>query len=107
LLQQVVDALQGINNGLGIRENKKVIHRASNYMIDNGKLWYLGGGTPTRAITRRECVSQSEAVELARQEHENSGHFHRDLIKITLLDKIHSPKLDRSIIYHKSSVGLC
>ena len=47
-----------------------------------------------RAITCREYVTQKEAVELAQLEHEAAGHFHCDMIKIVLLDKIHSPKLD-------------
>src|ERR1700678_1349937 len=107
LLQQVVDTLQGINRVLGVRETKRARHRASNYMIDDNKLWFLGGGTPTRAITRRECVSRKEAVELASLEHENGGHFHRNLIKIALLDKIHSPNLDQSIIRAVSDCVKC
>ena len=106
-LQQVIDALQGIKSGLGLRERRRAMHRAANYMIEDGKLWFLGGGTPTRAIARRECVSQKEATELAIQEHENGGHFHRDLIKIALLDKIHSPKLDQSIVKAVSDCARC
>jgi hypothetical protein len=63
-------------------------------MIDEGKLWFVGGGTQTRAVARRECVTKEEAVELARIEHKKGGHFHRDLIKIALLDRIHTPGLD-------------
>lgn len=74
------------------------MHRAKNYMIYEDKLWYVGGRTPTRAVTCRECASQEEAINLARQEHESGGHFHHDLIKIALLDKIHSPKLDQLIL---------
>src|ERR1700678_1765551 len=97
-LQEVVDALQGIKSGLGLHEHRQAMHRAANYMIEDGKIWFLGGGTPTRAIARRECMSQKEATELAIQEHKNGGHFHHDLIKIALLNKIHSPKLDQSIV---------
>jgi hypothetical protein len=45
-----------------------------------------------------ECVTQKEAVELARIKHEKGGHFGRDLIKISLLDRICSPQLDKSIM---------
>ena len=76
-------------------------------MIENGKLWYIGGGTPTRAITHRECITQKEAMELAWQEHETGGHFHCDLIKMTLLDRIHSPKLDWSIMTAISDCAKC
>ena len=67
-------------------------------MVDEGKLWFVGGGTSTRAVARRECVTKEEAVELARIEHEKGGHFHCDLIKIALLDRTHSPGLDQSIV---------
>ena len=40
-------------------------------------------------------------------EHEAGGHFHRDLIKIALLDKIHSPKLDKSIMKAISDGARC
>lgn len=79
----------------------------TNYMIKDEKLWYMGGGTPTRAITQRECVTQKEAVELAWSEHEMGGHFHYDLIKIALLNKILSPKLDQSIIKAMSDCTRC
>ena len=67
-------------------------------MIDEGKLWFIGGGTRTRAVAKRECVTKEEAMELARIEHEKGGHFHRDLVKIALLDRIHSPGLNESIM---------
>ena len=60
-----------------------------------------------RAVTQRECVTQKEAMELAWQEHETGGHFHQDLIKIMLLNRIHSPKLDRSIIAAISDCAKC
>jgi hypothetical protein len=41
---------------------------------------------------------KKEAVELARKEHENRGHWHRDNIKLALMDRIHSPALDSSIV---------
>ena len=98
LFRDVIDALEGIQSGLGLRERKRARHRAARYMIEGDKLWFVGGGTRTRAVARRECVTKEEAMELARIEHEKGGHFHRDLIKIALLDKIHSPSLDQSIV---------
>ena len=35
---------------------------------------------------------------MARKEHEGGGHWHRDNIKLALLDKIHSLALDSSIV---------
>ena len=98
LFRDVVDALEGIQSEIGLRERKRARHRAARYMIDEGKLWYVGGGTRARAVARRECVTKEEAVELARVEHEKGGHFHRDLIKMALLDKIHTPNIDQSIV---------
>jgi hypothetical protein len=71
-------------------------------MIDEGKIWYVGGGTWARAVARRECVTKDEAVEQAKIEHEKGGHFHCDLIKMALLDKIHTPNIDQSILKAKA-----
>ena len=51
-------------------------HRAEGYFIDEGKLWHLGGVTPTSAVPSRECISKAEAVQLAKTEHEklHMGH---------------------------------
>ena len=107
LFRDVIDALEGVQSELGLRERKRARHRAAKYMIDEGKLWYVGGGTRTRAVARRECVTKDEAMELAKTEHEKGGHFHRDLIKIALLDKIHSPGLDESIVTAISDCARC
>ena len=76
LFRDVVDALEGIQSGLGLRERKRARHRAMRYMIEDGKLWYVGGGTSMQAVVKRECVTKEEAVEIARLEHEKGGHFH-------------------------------
>jgi hypothetical protein len=48
-----------------------------------------------------------EAIELARKEHEGGGHWHRDNIKLALLDKVHSPALDSSIVTAISNCARC
>jgi hypothetical protein len=107
LFRDVIDALEGIQSGIGLRERKRARHRATRYMIEDGKLWFVGGGTRTRAVARRECITKEEAVEMARIEHEKGGHFHRDLIKIALLDKIHTPCLDQSIVKAIADCARC
>lgn len=107
LFRDVIDALEGIQSGIGLRERKRARHRATRYMIEDGKLWFVGGGTHTRAVARRECITKEEAVEMARVEHEKDGHFHRDLIKIALLDRIHTPYLDQSIVKAISDCARC
>ena len=76
-------------------------------MIEDGKLWYVGEGTPTRVVARRECITREEAVELAKAEHEKGGNFHRDLMKMALLDKIHTSHLDQAIIKAISDCARC
>ena len=67
-------------------------------MLEEGKLWFIGGGSGTQARARHECVSRVEVVKLAQQEHEQGGHWHWDAVKLALLDRYHSPKLDESIV---------
>jgi hypothetical protein len=77
------------------------------YQIDDGRLWRIGDGKSTRARARLECVTQEEAKALAHTEHEKGGHFGRDLIKIALLDRICSPRLDKSIMAAIVECGRC
>ena len=107
MFRTVVEALELINGEASVREKKRARHQASEYMIEEGKLWHVGGGTKARAKARRECVTQEEATELAKKEHEQGGHWHRDGIKIALSDKIHSPKLDQSIVKAIMSCARC
>ena len=98
LFRDVIDALEDIQSGIGLWERKRAKHCATQYMIEEGKLWFVGGGTCTRAVARHECVTKEKAIELVKTEHEKGGHFHCDLIKIALLDRIHTPSLDESIV---------
>ena len=61
---------------------------------------------PTRAVSCRECITKREATQLAQAEHAKI-HLHRDLIKIQLLDKIHSLLLDASICKAITECGRC
>ena len=94
----VVNALCDIDKLKPGSKQRRAQHRAMDYMIEDDKLWRVPGPKTTRARSRTECVSKSEAVELARAEHRNNGHWHRDLVKLKLMDRIHSPQLDKSIV---------
>jgi hypothetical protein len=44
---------------------------------------------------------------MARKEHEGRGHWHRDNIKLALLDNIHSLALDSSIVTAITNCACC
>ena len=76
---EVVDALLGLHKDSSTNDHKRAAHRAEGYFVEDGKLWHVGGATPTRAVPRRECISKAEAFQLAKAEHEKL-HMGRDLI---------------------------
>lgn len=87
LFLDVVDAILGISsNNATVREKKRAQHRKTQYMLEEGKLWFIGGSSGMRARARHECMSRVEAVKLAQQAHEQGGHWHWDAVKLTLLD---------------------
>jgi len=99
LYLDVIDAIISLSShDATVKEKKCTQHRKSQYMLEDGKLWFIGGGSGTWAQARRECVSRMEAIELAKAEHKQGGHWHRDKMKLALLDRYHSPKLDKSIV---------
>ncbi|KAH7918437.1 hypothetical protein BV22DRAFT_984950, partial [Leucogyrophana mollusca] len=97
LFHEVVDTIYNLDHDKSIREKRRARHRAKLFFINSGKLWRIPNDTSTRVHSRLECVTQAEAVELARAEHANRGHWGRDMIKLQLMDRIYSPRLDRSI----------
>jgi hypothetical protein len=103
---EVIDALFGIENFSLERDRKQAQHKVEGYMIEDSKLWRLGGVTPARAISHRECVTKVETTKLTRVEHEKT-HMQRDLIKTQLLNHIYSPLLDASIVKTITSCSCC
>jgi hypothetical protein len=90
MFQMVIKALEVINGSVTIREKKRVQHRSSEYMIEEGKLWHIGGGTKAWAKARRECITQEEVIKMARKEHEQGGHWHWDGAKRNLCGSLHA-----------------
>jgi hypothetical protein len=103
---EVLHVLLGITRASTKAERKRAKHHSDGYFIDKGKLWQLGGATPTRAVARRECVTKLEATQLAREEHAKV-HMCRDHIRTQLLDKIYSPYLNASISTAILECGHC
>jgi hypothetical protein len=95
---EVLDALTELDVGVMMRARKRALHKTSEYFVEDGKLWRLGGGAKGRARSRRECVTRAEAVERAAKVHTERGHFGCDAIKMILMDEISSPGLDASIL---------
>jgi hypothetical protein len=107
LLLEVVNALLDLDHGTSLRARGRARHRALGYMIEGGKLWRVGDGKDMRARPRRECISEVEAYDAAKEAHKNNGHFRRDLIKVALMDKFYSPRLDKSIVRAITECGRC
>ena len=107
IFAEVIDAILGIDQDTSLRIKRRARHRATEYMIADGKLWRIAGGHNTRAKSKVECVTREEASCLAQQEHESKGHWQRDSVKKSLLDRIWSPGLDASIVKGITSCGVC
>jgi hypothetical protein len=84
IFQEVVEAIYDLNHHEDLGKRKRTKHRASEYLVDEGKLWRLRHSNMSRAKSRVECVTKDEAKELARQTHSEGGHWGRDTIKLTL-----------------------
>ena len=65
-----IDTILELDQGTNLRQKKRARHRASEYMIEDGRLWRVAGGHSTRAKSRVECITREEASLLAKQEHE-------------------------------------
>jgi hypothetical protein len=103
---EVIDSMLELDHGSSLRIRKRARHKAKDYMIKDGKLWRIGDGS-NRARARLECVTKDETVRLAWEEHRNNRHFHRDNIKVKLLDKVTSPGMDQSITRAILECGKC
>ena len=95
---EVIEALLDLDQGKSAKLRKRARHRASEYLVNEGKLWRVAGGHHGQACTRVECVTKEEAKTLAEKEHIHGGYWGRDAIKKFLMDRVWSPGLDSSIV---------
>ncbi|CAK5275949.1 unnamed protein product [Mycena citricolor] len=107
MYQEVVDALTEMDLGSSLADRKRARHRALQYFIEEGQLWRAGGGTVVRGRSWRECLTREEARQKAVDVHAKGGHFHRDAVKLALMDKYHSPGLDDSIMRAIADCAKC
>ncbi|KIJ57708.1 hypothetical protein HYDPIDRAFT_103956, partial [Hydnomerulius pinastri MD-312] len=98
LFSEVLEAIFNLDRAKSDRERRRAKHRALGYQVEGGRLWRIADGRSLRARARVECISQKEAIEMAKHEHNTNGHWGRDLVKLKMMDKIWSPKLDQSIV---------
>jgi hypothetical protein len=61
LFIEVIDAIMARDSMRTVQDRWQARHRASQYVLEEGKLWKLHGGTSMRARTRTECMSCAEA----------------------------------------------
>lgn len=97
LFLEVVQAITNHNSHKTERECNCMRHQAEGYQIEDGKLWQITDGKSICAKPWAECISQREAIEMARHEHSNNRHWGCDLTKLQLMDRVYSPQLDQSI----------
>jgi hypothetical protein len=45
MFMQIINALLELDHGTCLRDQKHAQHNAVNYQIQEGKLWFIGGGT--------------------------------------------------------------
>jgi hypothetical protein len=88
----------------GIGNEHDIVHlNTKSKMGSSGTL----GEKSVRARAQKECVTQVEALIMAREIHLLEGHFGRDSIKEKLMDRIKSPYLDRMILEAIKECGRC
>ena len=94
VFMEVIDALLRVTGATSENDRRKAAHKAEGYFIEEGRLWRIGGYTPSQAMTCCECITKSEATQLARVEHEKL-HMHREggFSKIGLYADVFSQKL--------------
>ncbi|KAJ3912113.1 hypothetical protein F5877DRAFT_54508, partial [Lentinula edodes] len=95
---EVVEALRVLEGPAEDKATQKAKHKAARYMVEDNRLWKVGGNEGIRERARVECVTRKEAVELAKVQHGKAGHWGRDSVKLALMDRIWSPKLDESVM---------
>ena len=72
---EVIEALLDLDHGKSIRLRKRARHRATEYLIEDNKLWRVAGGHHNHARAKVECITREEATTLAEKEHAEKGHW--------------------------------
>ncbi|TFY73219.1 hypothetical protein EWM64_g10793 [Hericium alpestre] len=98
LFLQVINAILGQDQGTSMQAKKCVHHRVSEYFIEDGHLWRLGGHSNIHARAHVECLTHKEAQAQAYEQHVEGSHWGRDHVKLNIMDHIWCPGLDTCIM---------
>ncbi|QRV83014.1 Retrovirus-related Pol polyprotein from transposon opus [Ceratobasidium sp. AG-Ba] len=79
-----------------LRAQRRLAHRAEGFMVDNGKLWAVGG-RHSNSVQKVECIPSSKTRELALSVHCAGGHFGRDAGVLALQKAYYWPGLRRDM----------
>lgn len=104
---EVIDAILNVDTTSNPKDRSRARHRASQYLIEDGRLWRIYGKTNIRPRSRTECITRQEAEQEAKRVHNTGGHWGRDALKIALTDRYYSPKIDISIMKAITDCAKC
>ncbi|KIY51387.1 hypothetical protein FISHEDRAFT_29286, partial [Fistulina hepatica ATCC 64428] len=94
----IIRALRSIETEKDDRSMRRARHRAQEYMIDEGKLWHIGGWRTRRAKPRVECLTPTEMRQVVDREHLRVGHLRHAQIKTEVMEHYKCPGLDQIIL---------
>ncbi|KAJ6544300.1 hypothetical protein B0H19DRAFT_884812, partial [Mycena capillaripes] len=89
----IVEHLLGHTAGATISERKRAAHRATGFMIEDGKLWRIANSA-ARRVARTECIPSTQGFDKALEVHTSNGHFSVESTKLKLSDHYFWPGMD-------------
>ncbi|QRW06987.1 Retrovirus-related Pol polyprotein from transposon opus [Ceratobasidium sp. AG-Ba] len=79
-----------------LRAQRRLAHRAEGFVVEDGKLWAIGG-RHSNSTHKVECIPSCETQELALSVHCAGGHFGRDAGVLALQKAYYWPGLRRDM----------
>jgi hypothetical protein len=104
IFPEVIEALYGLNSDRTEQECRRAQHQALDYIIEDGHLWCIADGKSACVQAKVECITQQEAVALAKEVHANNGHWGKRSHKIAAYGSDCKSML--RLIYCNSSTGV-
>ncbi|KAJ7767521.1 hypothetical protein DFH07DRAFT_736816 [Mycena maculata] len=82
----IIDHLLGLSGGMSISERRCATHRASGFMIEDGKLWRIPDKA-SRWVAQTRCVPTAKGFTVAMQIHAQNGHLGLESTKLKIADE--------------------